>query len=187
MNQQPKKFRILLKPLMPDSELRREIYLARRANKYPGHPYYRQDLGDLETRAAASIQGMQPRVLDVDAFKVVDDGSAIVGIGPTKRTTTMRCLTSSNHAKALKIRTENPEFYHLAHTNTGVDPNDPSHTDYILTRFFEKILSLNLDNIISVNGKPVMGSLRGLDRATGHLDLDESDWSVDSISELLDE
>lgn len=186
---QPKKFKVLLKPIL-DSDRRWEIKRARRMQNYPTHPNYRADIKSLEDAAEAEMAKMPPRVIDADMVKIIDDGSLLIGIGPGKRTSISSTITSKRkmHAKALRIRKENPEFYSIGYTPPGqADPNDPSHTDYIITRHFEKILSVNLDNVISINGKQIMGGMRTLDKGTKHLDLEDHDWSVDSISELLDE
>lgn len=180
-------FRVLLKPL-GDKILRREIKLAKLYAQYPQHPYRRDNLPELEARVAAETSQMQPRVIDADMVKVVDGGTMLIGIGPGNFTATSKSVSlSRNHNKALKLRKANPEFYEIGHTPPGTNPHDPSHTDYVITRKFEKILSVNVDNVISVNGKPIVG-FRGLDKGIKHLDFDESrDWSVDQISDLLDE
>lgn len=186
MPDQPKAYHILLRPL-GDKKLRREIKLARRYKEHPSVHYYRENLPELEAKLSALESQMQPRELYADMVKVIDDGSMLIGIDPGNRVYVGSFARSGhNHAKGLRIKRNNPEFYDIKHTAPGVDPHDPSHTDYIITRKFKKILSVNLDNVISVNGKPVIGGMRGLDKGVQHLGLDE-EWSVDNVSDLLDE
>lgn len=131
----------------------------------------------------------QQRVIYADAVKVIDDGSMLVGIDPGKSSVTRQAIhASGGHAWRLAKRLRNTEFYTIGHTPTGIDPQDPSHTDYIVTRHFKTILSINLDNVISINGKPVMGRIddAGLNSGVSKLDLDES-WTINKISDSLEE
>ena len=119
----------------------------------------------------------QNRVIYADLIKVIDDGSMLVGIDPGNSTTSRQAIhASSGHAQRLKKRLDNPEFWTIGHTKPGINPNDPSHTDYTITKHFNKILSINLDNIISINDKPMMGRIDNfsLDAGISRLDIDES-------------
>jgi hypothetical protein len=161
-------YRIVLKPL--SDALARE------------NPEWEQDY-DPATHAAKR----QNRIIEADAIKIIDNGSMLVGIEPHVSSVTRQAIKASRgHAKWLRDRRNNPEFYHIGHTAPGVKPGDPSHTDYIVTRKFRKILSINLDNVISINGKPVMGRLGDLDKGVQHLDIDEG-WTIEGISDLLED
>lgn len=199
---QPKQYRILLRPHGNVTDRWNLRNLQHRLNRIIkrieaagviDHPFgnradFEKKIAELEAKIAAETQNMAPRVIDADLVKIIDNASMIVGIEPGNRTTTTAAITSKTgmHAKALKTRKENPDFYHIAYTAPGVRrPNDPSSSKYIITRKFKKILSINLDNVISINGKPVMGGMRDLDKGVSHLE--SRDWSIERISDLLDE
>lgn len=202
MPDQPKKYRILLKPHGNDVGDRRKLQRLHKqlrtikrleAAGVADHPFGKSEqveneIKQLESLIADETQGMAPRVIDADHVKIIDDASMLVGIDPGTRTTTSRAITSKTgrHAASLQIRKDNPDFYHIAYTAPGVrSANDPSSSKYIITRKFKKILSVNLDNVISINGKPPMGGMRDLDKGTQHLE--SRDWSIEKISDLLDE
>lgn len=202
MPDQPKKFRIVLKPLHIEDPQSEQEYLESRIAKLEQggtDSATGQPLGQVERIARinqykkrlAAMASSEQRVVDADLVAYIDDGTMLAGIDPGSWSTNSQAIRASRgHRKALDIRLNNPQFYHIAHTPIGVKPDDPSHTDYIITRKFKKILSINMSNIISVNGKPIMGRIesRDLDSGVQHLDFDESaDWSIDNISDLLEE
>lgn len=135
MSPSNKKYTIILKPLV-------DVW----AHQYP----------ERVEEAGTDARKRQKRIIYADAVKVLDNGTMLAGIDPGNRATKSSCITSrGGHRKYLDDHRNNPEFYTITHAKP--DSPDNSHTDYIITRHFKKILSINLDNVLSINGKPVMG------------------------------
>lgn len=180
MNPSNKPYKIILKPLAD----------AKHRNDPEWEPT--PPVGPGQQRQRVSQSHDKQRVIYADLIKAIDDGTMLAGIDPGRYQTSSSIRgsikASRGHAKWLRDRRNNPEFYTIGHTKPGTDPSDPSHTDYIITRHFKSILSINLDNIISINGKPVMGRVddAGLNSGVSRLDIDEN-WSVNKISDLLEE
>lgn len=189
MPNQPKKFRVLLKPL-GDRNTRHEL---RRAKLRQDNEQY---IANLTKKLEQETIG-QPRVIDADAVKVIDNATMLIGIGPTSsRESYIKGFMGKrkpNGTPPLKRKKRDTEFYDLkwapGHEGRpryeGGRPRGPTGL-YHIKQKFEKILSVNLDNVISVNGKPVIGGMRTIDKGMQHLDFNE-DWSIDNIADLLGE
>jgi hypothetical protein len=126
------------------------------------------------------------RVIYADFVKVIDGGTLLAGIDPTHRESEVRAITSRprSHGKSLQIRKNNPEFYDVKNSRV-YDTND-RHTNYIITKKFNKILSINLDNIISINGKKTSNRIDP-ERGLKHLDVENEglDW-INEIAKFVD-
>lgn len=190
MENQPEKFRILLKPLGDSrhalSRARRLLMMGRVHN-----PWFQQDVADLAQKLEQETSGMPPRVIDADFVKIIDDGTVLAGIGPTSnRKQYLKGFVGSRKPKgtpALKRKKRDHEFYDLKWVSGyGGRPryDGDTHGLYELQQKFEKILSINVDNVISINGKPIM-NVRELDKGMTNLELE--DWSIDNIADLLGE
>jgi hypothetical protein len=119
-------------------------------------------------------------VIDADHMDFLsgNDNIYLVGIGvgngPTKQ---QHC----RHPKA------HHDFWIIKHTAPGQSdrPKDPSHSDWLVTPKFQKVISMHAKNIDTINGKPVL--YVGNDtRDTSQLgQFDE--WNINNIADLLGE
>lgn len=103
------------------------------------------------------------RVIEADYVAPLDDGSMVLGIGPGSFTSETRGF----HGDRLRKKRRQTDIYASIIWN-------PQANAYVTTRKFEKILTVNMDNIESIDGKPAMGGSRTMDKGIQHLDLEEA-------------
>jgi hypothetical protein len=153
-----KKYKIILKSL--HSAVERQIQNDRQKwAKYQDSPMYQQQW---RIKRLADLEASTQRVIEADAIGFIDSGTLLAGINHGDRTVHMsgvrRRAPNTMKSYLHKIK-QVPEFYTLVgHTKPGTSAHDPSHTDYIIKKHYNTILSINIDNIVSINGKPVMGT-----------------------------
>lgn len=183
-------YRIVLKPLKVDHDrVSARIKHMRDSMAMPHYQNNPQALQNLQQQLQKFQKKLEPkseRVIDADFAKVVDGGTLLVGIGPTSsKQQFLRGFMGKrkpNTTPAVQRKKRDHEFYDIKWDRNALNGRGA----YDLRQKFEKIMSINLDNVISINGKPAMGRLDNLDQGVQQLGLDE-DWSVDNISDLLDE
>lgn len=123
-------------------------------------------------------EGHGERVFDADLAKMMDDGTLAMGFKPGTHVYVVNGFGTNRHRKyrdKIANKTRNPEFWSLRKMPDGFE----------ITQKFEKVLTANVDNVISVNGKPLF-NIRDLSGGFNRLDLDEN-WSINKISDLLEE
>lgn len=124
-------------------------------------------------------------VIEAEHVSLLNPNSAIymVGIG-----------TGNGPTQTRRIHVPGPngcfdQFYHpIAHTKRGKSSrgmDDPSHSDYLVTPKFQRVITMHAKNMRSINGKPVYDT-SDVDSGLKHLDFDES-WSIDNISDILED
>jgi hypothetical protein len=183
-------YRIVLKPLEVDhNRVSTQINKLRSTMQDPSFQnqpqmmlIYKRHLDSLQKK----LKTKGERVIDADFAKVIDGGTLLVGIGPASRTVFLRGFMGNrrpNSTPPKKRKERDIEFYNLKGWNHEANGGRGA---YELERKFEKILSINVDNVISINGKPLMSRLDNLDRGVQQLGLDE-DWSIDNISDMLED
>jgi hypothetical protein len=175
---QPKKFRLVLRPLSQTKDVARRV--ARIQQSIERAQQYGQPVEELQQRLVG-FQGGE-RVIDADFVKQVSDKVMLVGIDPGNRVGYTRgFMGSSSHATALRggvttmqFKKNQPEFYSISWMAQA--PTQPHRTEgtYEIIRKFETILSINMENIISINGKPVMQTT-DLNKGASQLEFDDAD------------
>lgn len=118
-------------------------------------------------------------IIDADHMAPMpnNDGVYLVGIGQGNGPTTRSHL---RHPQP------HPEFWILGHTKPGIcRPNDPSHTDYLVTPKFQRVITMHAKNIRTINGKPVLDVT---DTDAGASQLGQFDeWTIGDITGTLEE
>jgi hypothetical protein len=183
-------YRIVLKPLEVDDErTTRSINQIRASLENPIYQNtpiliqtWKRQIESLQKR----LQSKGERVIDADFAKIIDGGTLLVGIGPTSsKKQYLRGFMGKrtpNGTAPIQRKKRDHEFYSLKWEHAAKDGKGA----YELHQKFEKIMSMNLDNVVSINGKPVIGKLDNLDRGIQHLGLDEG-WSIDDVFDTLEE
>lgn len=128
-----------------------------------------------------SLPARDATVIDADHMAPLTDEIYIVGIGPGSfpvRRAHHRCPRP--HA----------DFYTISTTyKEGIPsdrPNDPSHSDWLVTPKFHKILTMHVKNIATINGKPVM-YVGNTDSGASQLGQFDEGWTIEGVSDLLEE
>jgi hypothetical protein len=165
-----KKYKIILKPFNDDriADKQQQLGYINKALLSNADSYSSDYINKLRTRLNKlqnDIEHNPKRMIEADHIALVNDGTILVGINPGLRSSSQKSIARSKHMA---------DFYKIEHTRPGMYADDPSHTDYIVTRKFDKILSINIDNIISINGKPTAGRLDdvsgGIKKLEGHFE-----------------
>jgi hypothetical protein len=107
------------------------------------------------------------RVIEADYVAPLDDGTMVLGINPGTYTSETRGF----HGDQLRKKRRQTDVYASIVWNPQARDGDGA---YVTTRKFKKILTVNTDNIKTIDGKPVIGGSRTMDKGIQHLDLGES-------------
>jgi hypothetical protein len=99
----------------------------------PARIFLKQRQGRREDQALPAL------VIEADhVTAIANDLYVRAGIGPT---------TSQTQSRIKSTKYPDPICYEIKHTAPGINPKDPSHTDYIITRKFKKIMTIKAENI----------------------------------------
>lgn len=123
-------------------------------------------------------------VIEADHVNLLNSNSSIymVGIGAGKGQPVMRRIKVPGPSQCF-----DEFFMPITHTAPGKSckgMHDPSHSDYVVTPKFQKVITMHAKNILSINGKPVMDVS---DVEPGYKQLDFDEWTIGGVSELLEE
>jgi hypothetical protein len=172
---------VVLKPLMgsedfgddpgqlrPANNYAKAITLAREqlGNKQQSY----QELLNLAKQIEAKLDVERPhargeqRVIEVDYIAPLNDTTMMAGIGPGRFS---NCSTGMSSTQ-LKNRRANTDFYESVKFAAAPNKFREDRGVYVVTRKFEKLLTFNTVNVLSVDGKPVMG-LGGLQKGVDQL------------------
>ena len=155
------KYRVLLKPLHRRCGLDKKWYI--------------------QDEQSQCEEGHENREFNADLVKMMDDKTLVMGFSPGHNVRVVNGFGTNKHRKyndKIANKTKNPEFWSIRkiqHPNTK--------PQFEITEKFDLILTANINNVISINGKPPFNIS---DLPIDNVDFSEN-WSINNISDLLEE